>query len=1067
MIKVCLISTISDMNPNLYKKYFSILLFVLYPILLQAKKNGIEQDSIQQIYIQADILYKAQDYERALPLLEECMMQVKLDRGVYNETYLQLVYLTGMGNMALKKYKDAIQFLTEAGQIHEKIISKINKDYADIYMYLGMCYMTLKKYKESLQMFGKSEQYYDEVKETENRDYADLQYYILLSRIQTGDSLGARELYCRIEPLYKKLYGKNSKNLRNLYELGILMNIMQNNFADAEQGIKQLQAEGTDSLDSLNTIYLYALKQKAGGEYVKALETIEQLLEYCRKEHHAETSFYANLLSLKSNCLSYLGNYREAVQSGKDAIALLTKLNPSKNNISLISAMIETAGDLLNEGTESSALEAAGLAGQTLIYASVYLGEESVIYARCLILLARISFFGHDYTNALEKVEQALPIIAKIAGEKSTPYISALHSKALYQYYDYQDLSATILEIERLLPYLKETFGESYLKYQDFLRNLTLFHIDAEHWADAAKYASLSVRGLRKIIYSNFPYMTSKERYLFLNRYQNYLQDILPNLCLKMKTDSLLSGVLYDAQLLNKGLLLASEIELKQFLMENNEQEAAILIDSITQIKNQLNNAYQITSPQHNDSLLRAQRNKMEHLEKQLVKMSRTYGDFIAPMNKNWKDIWKELGPEELAIEFIQAPAEDNNNQYAALLLNKNMSSPELITLTDEKNIESIGSQRYYSTTALYSLLWGKILSAYPMVKKIYFSPAGILHNIAIEYLPNSDSTYVNEKISFYRLSSTRELAMNRRENTNKKVSLYGGLQYDLEEKELLTEQKSYGDIQRGYSLNVDIDSLSLRGSASYLPATKDEVTEIKTVLSRLPYDIKLYIGEKGTEASFKHLSGGRNNIIHVASHGFYFSEQETRKKRKLLFLNSDNNFISKEDKALTRSGLLLSGANYVLKGGKLSPEIEDGILTAQEISMLDLRGLELAVLSACQTGLGEIKGDGVFGLQRGFKKAGTNTILMTLWKVDDKATQLFMSYFYRNLLDGNSKQDALSKAQHDLREYEIEKEISENKGRRPLSAHSRSQETPKIKIKIKPYRNPIYWAGFILLDAI
>ena len=105
------------------------------------------------------------------------------------------------------------------------------------------------------------------------------------------------------------------------------------------------------------------------------------------------------------------------------------------------------------------------------------------------------------------------------------------------------------------------------------------------------------------------------------------------------------------------------------------------------------------------------------------------------------------------------------------------------------------------------------------------------------------------------------------------------------------------------------------------------------------------------------------------------------------------------EDKALTRSGLLLAGANTALKGLPLPEGVEDGVLTAKEIAGMDLRRLDLVALSACQTGLGEITGDGVFGLQRGFKKAGANTLLMSLWKVDDTATQLLMTQFYKNML--------------------------------------------------------------------
>ncbi|MCO7111772.1 CHAT domain-containing protein [Bacteroides uniformis] len=107
---------------------------------------------------------------------------------------------------------------------------------------------------------------------------------------------------------------------------------------------------------------------------------------------------------------------------------------------------------------------------------------------------------------------------------------------------------------------------------------------------------------------------------------------------------------------------------------------------------------------------------------------------------------------------------------------------------------------------------------------------------------------------------------------------------------------------------------------------------------------------------------------------------------------------------------------------------LEDGILTAKELAGLDLRGLDLVVLSACQTGLGEITGDGVFGLQRGFKKAGANTLLMSLWKVDDNATQLLMTQFYKNLLAGKSKFESLREAQKYVRDYEVEIETTPDK---------------------------------------
>ena len=122
----------------------------------------------------------------------------------------------------------------------------------------------------------------------------------------------------------------------------------------------------------------------------------------------------------------------------------------------------------------------------------------------------------------------------------------------------------------------------------------------------------------------------------------------------------------------------------------------------------------------------------------------------------------------------------------------------------------------------------------------------------------------------------------------------------------------------------------------------------------------------------------------------------------------------------------------------KIPEDIEDGILTAKELSKLDLSNLNLAILSACQTGLGEIVGDGVFGLQRGFKKAGAQTLLMSLWKVDDTATLLLMTEFYNKLINGNSKKQSLYKAQQYLRTYQN-----------------------------GVYDKPEYWAAFIMLDGI
>lgn len=210
------------------------------------------------------------------------------------------------------------------------------------------------------------------------------------------------------------------------------------------------------------------------------------------------------------------------------------------------------------------------------------------------------------------------------------------------------------------------------------------------------------------------------------------------------------------------------------------------------------------------------------------------------------------------------------------------------------------------------------------------------------------------------------------------------------------------------------------RGALNYLPGTKTEVENIISTLKKnKKVKTKLYEGSQANEESFKALSGKDISILHIATHGF--------------FLPTDEKMSG--DKSLVRSGLLLSGANYAWQNLQVPEGVEDGILRAKEISFMDLRKTDLVVLSACQTALGEITGEGVFGLQRGFKKAGVRTIIMSLWPVDDNATLLMMTEFYANLTKGMSKREAFLSAQN------------------------------KVKTTAG-FENPRFWAAFIMLDG-
>jgi CHAT domain-containing protein len=250
-----------------------------------------------------------------------------------------------------------------------------------------------------------------------------------------------------------------------------------------------------------------------------------------------------------------------------------------------------------------------------------------------------------------------------------------------------------------------------------------------------------------------------------------------------------------------------------------------------------------------------------------------------------------------------------------------------------------------------------------------------------------------------------------------------------------------FGGFQYGENL-AKISSNKVRAGMGDLPATKIEAETCMKLLNNASVATSSHLGSLGTEESFKNISGTETNLIHIATHSILMDNNFLEE------ISSDSltsEELTKID-MMNRAALLFSGANSTIKGSNYKDNTNDGILTASEIAKLDLQDVDLAVLSACETALGDVSGEGVFGLQRGFKKAGVKSIMMSLWKVDDDATMLFMKSFYKSWIENEShnKVKALYDAQDAVKSF---------KG--------------NINGKYRDFSDSQYWASFVLLDAI
>lgn len=474
--------------------------------------------------------------------------------------------------------------------------------------------------------------------------------------------------------------------------------------------------------------------------------------------------------------------------------------------------------------------------------------------------------------------------------------------------------------------------------------------------------------------------------------------------------DSDIEQLAYNCALQYKNFSLMTENLLLKLIKLENDEETSDIYKKILLLKQQLDTASKERGQAINDSIKTLNELLMLNLD------FSTYGNIL---NVDWHEIQDKMSPEAAAIEFLVVKDNQGETSYFANILKKN-ASPSCVKLFTEKDLTSIITP--YTTSQAYKLIWQPLISHLDGITDIYFSPTGVLHKIAIEYLPDDNNQLINSKYGMHRLSSTREIAIHKNKNNIKHAVIYGGIDYDY------LEQTQDGESL----LDEDIaNNDQLRDGMAYLPQTLVEMANIEEVLCP-NIKVDTISGRIATEASFKQLSGKDIQIMHLSTHGFYIPKYRRSAFTKVTL----NPFNSVDEQSLSRSGLLMAGANKAVKLKNLSGE--DGILTAKEIARLDLSGIELVTLSACETALGDLSGEGVFGLQRGFKKAGANTMIMSLWRVDDTATRILMTTFYNLLSKGQSVNDAFTQSQHQL--------ISLDNGK---------------------YNDPKYWAAFIVIDAL
>ena len=883
------------------------------------------------------------------------------------------------------KYQTAINLCTHAMEIRKKVLGEKNSDYDASLYNLAYYYSSIGNYSEAFRLGTQELEVCKKLHGIKSPDYASSLHNLAGYNSNLGNYQEAIRLCTQAMEIRRKVLGEEHPDYASSLHNLAVFNYHLGYYQEAIRLCTQAMEIRKKVLGENNPDYASSLHDLAGlndhlGNYHEAKRLWTQAMEIYKNVFGEEHPDYASSLNYLAGCNYELGNYQEAIRLGTKAME---------------------------------------------IWKNVF-GEEHPNYALLLNNLALYNDALGNYSEAFRLGTEAMIIQKKVLGEEHSDYALSLSNLASYNYHfgNYQEairLGTKAMEIR------KKALGEEHPDYINSLKPLMKYNFNSGKYEKATELVRQTYRHKESLILKTFSYLTYKERSDFWNMYSNFFVNELP-LIAYLEPNSTLKCFAYNGQLLSKGLNLNAELEIQKLIEKQGNAKVKDMYYKIRQDRKKLDELYQLPlnkRPMDADSLSKA----IDKEERFLVESCQEIGDYTKNLSIKLDDIHKELNDNDIAIEFANFNYNDTVT-YIALILKKGMSAPELVKL-DYKESDSTD---IYTTPKLYNFIWQPLKKYLDGVKNVYFSPCGKFHTIAIEYLPDESGEIFAKKYNAYRLSSTRELALEKKSNPNKKAAVYGGIQYNFGKgnwEDMKNNQNESEHVFRDYPL---VNSENFRSGVQSLKGTKIEAEAIANTLRAANYVVSEMSGTAATEESFKNLSGSGISILHIGTHGFY-QQEDTVIHTFLPLLTNDRQ--STEDLSLSKNGLLLAGANSALdpeKRNQIPDGVEDGILTAKEISRLDFKGLDLVVLSACETGLGKITGDGVFGLQRGFKKAGAQTIVMSLWKVADDATQLLMTEFFKNLTSGKSKRESFISAQNTVKEK---------------------------------YPDPMYWAAFIMVDDI
>lgn len=625
-------------------------------------------------------------------------------------------------------------------------------------------------------------------------------------------------------------------------------------------------------------------------------------------------------------------------------------------------------------------------------------GVNSMDYTHALHNCGLVELYKGNYVLANKYFSEVLDLYNSAKFDKSnSSYCNALSSKAiaLSRVRDFQNAN---IYFERSIARIKDVYGADSYNVGSFYAGYGIDLWKQGRWKKASDMMRSAYKlDLKRL--EDLSFLTDNEREAFWDAFSitfDTYKSFLMEYSIKNKSTA---ANLFDVVVNTKGQLFRANTRWKEKIRSSNDSAVVATFGEWEDIKSTLaSHTLASEDEKERDSL----NTRVQKLEEFLTAKTAYFGTSVKEKEYNWQDIRKTLGKDEAAIEIVRMRKRgypysltDSSDTriprypyfgftdtvyYAALIVKAKSKRPEIVLMKNGNQMERY--EKYYRNmiasgsrdTITYNLLWQPLEKSVKDVKTIYLSVDGIYNTVNVNTLLNPKTgKYLLEEKDLTTVSTTRDLAT----------------------------------ASPGPGKN---DNAMLIGRPAYqslpdLPGAQLEIESINDQFIKMGFSTKMLISAEASEMNMKKAKSPR--VMHIATHGFFMPDVDNVKTNPLV-----------------KSGIMLSQVS--------DNSGEDGTLTAYEAMELDLEGTDLVVLSACETGLGEQRnGEGVYGLQRAFMVAGAQSIIMSLWKVDDEATKELMTAFYKKWVNGQDKVSSFKEAQ--------------------------------LEVKAK-FSNPVYWGGFVMV---